>query len=237
MIIPKDLDVFGLLRRMELIPALMLRAEEELVVSTVPIDENWMDSQREKYLKENSLDTILEEKGWTEDDLNLHLWRPEALHRFAKQQFGPGIEERFLAAKENRDEVVYSMLRVRDAGLARELWIRLEEGETTFTEAVSQYSEGAEALRKGVLGPIEIGSLSPPVIGEWLRQMKPGEIRPPEAIGEWQVMLRLEQLTLARFDDAMKKALLGEALQAFLQSRVERKTAGEKVDPLHYDPS
>ncbi len=237
MITPEDLDVLGLVRRMELIPALLLRAEEEQVVSIVPLDANWMDKERERYLKETSLQAILDSKGWTEDDFNLFLWRPEALKRFAKQQFGPGIEERFLAGKENRDEVVYSILRVRDAGLARELWIRLEEDETTFSEAVTQYSEGAEAQRKGVLGPIAIGSLNPPVIGDWLRQMKPGEIRPPEAIGEWHVMVRLEQLTLARFDEAMKKTLLAESLKTFLQSRVDRKTAGENLDPLHYDPS
>ena len=70
------------------------------------------------------------------------------MRRFAKQRFGPGLEETFLSSRGGRDLVIYSLLRVRDAGLARELWIRLEEGETTFAEAAHQYGVGEEALRK-----------------------------------------------------------------------------------------
>ena len=71
-------------------------------------------------------------KRWTESDLHLHVLRPEALRRFAEQRFGPGLEERFLSFQGGCDQVIYSLLRVRDAGLARELWIRHEEGEITF---------------------------------------------------------------------------------------------------------
>ena len=57
--------------------------------------------------------------------------------------------------------MIYSLLRVRDAGLARELWIRLEENETTFAEAAHQFGVGEEAQRKGVIGPMPIGMLQP----------------------------------------------------------------------------
>ena len=83
--------------------------------------------------------------------------------------FGPGLEDRFLGFKGGRDQVIYSLLRVRDAGLARELWIRLEEGEITFAEAASTFSEGPEAHRKGVMGPMEIGTLQPQTLQDLLR--------------------------------------------------------------------
>ena len=54
--------------------------------------------------------------------------------------------------------MIYSLLRVKDYGLARELWIRLEEDETTFAEAAREFGEGPEADRQGVVGPIPIGS-------------------------------------------------------------------------------
>ena len=65
--------------------------------------------------------------------------------------------------------MIYSLLRVRDAGLARELWIRLEENETTFAEAAHQHGVGEEAQRKGVIGPMPIGLLQPEVLQEILR--------------------------------------------------------------------
>ena len=62
--------------------------------------------------------------------------------------FTPGLEERFLVSKGSRDQVIYSLLRVKDYALARELWIRLEEDETTFAEAAREFGEGPEADRR-----------------------------------------------------------------------------------------
>ena len=93
------------------------------------------------------------------------------MRRFAKQRFGPGLEEAFLASRGGRDQVIYSFLRVRDAGLARELWIRIEEGETTFAEAAHQHGVGEEAQRKGVIGSMSIGLLQPEVLQEILRSL------------------------------------------------------------------
>jgi len=206
-----------LVRRMELMPQLLRRQQEEHIVALVPLEEHWLAEQRSQALAESTLEQFLEARGWTEADFDLHLRRPEALLRFARQRFGPGLEERFLEAQGGRDEVIYSLLRVRDPGLARELWIRLEEGEVSFAEAAQQFSEGPESHRKGVMGPMQIGVLQPQELAQWLRALRPGEISAPRAIGEWQVLVRLEKLTPARFDDAMRQTLLQEELDRFFQ--------------------
>lgn len=233
----EGLELEGLVIRMELLPALLLRAEEEAIAQLVPCDQAWLAEVRQQWLANRDLEQELSQRRWQAADLDLHLWRPEALLRFARQRYGPGLEERFLADKQARDQVVYSLLRVTDAGLARELWIRIEEGETSFTEAIAQFSQGPEALHKGVIGPVAIGALQPPQLGEWLRQLRPGDVRPPQMLGEWHVMLRLEQLTPARFDDAMRQALLQESLHTFLQARVQQRLAGDTPELLHFEPS
>lgn len=231
------LELEPLLARMELLPALLQRVEEEAIAALVPRDEAWLEQARAQWLQDQDLEQALQQRHWQPADLDLHLWRPEALQRFARQRYGPGLEERFLAEKQGRDQVVYSLLRVREPGLARELWIRIEEGETSFTEAIAQFSQGPEALHKGVIGPMPIGALQPAVLADWLRQLKPGDVRPPQALGEWHVMLRLEQLTPARFDEQMCRTLLTESLQQLLQQRVQQRLAGESPEPLHFDPA
>jgi len=233
-----DAEICALVQRMELLPQLLRRQQEERIAACVPLPEAWLQEQRQAFLGEMTLEALLDQRGWSADDLDLHLCLPEALQRFARQRFGPGLEEAFLASRGSRDEVIYSLLRVRDAGLAREMWIRLEENETTFAEAAHQYSEGEEAQRKGVIGPMPIGLLQPEVLQEILRSLRPGEISPPRRLGEWHVLMRLEQLKPARFDDAMRERMLREALDAFLNHRVERLLAGdaEGLDPIHYDP-
>ena len=142
------------------------RRQEELILEQVPLPTELIEEQRQAFLADQTLAQVLEARGWSERDLDLHLLRPEALRRFAKQRFGPGLEDTFLASRGGRDEVIYSLLRVRDFGLARELWIRLEEGETTFAEAAHQHGVGEEAQRKGVIGPMPIGLLQPSVLQE-----------------------------------------------------------------------
>ena len=74
-------------------------------------------------------------------DLCIHLLRPSSLHRFKEQRYGPGVEQ-FLVRKNDLDTVIYSLFELKVAGLARELWISLSEGEVTFAELASRFSDG-----------------------------------------------------------------------------------------------
>ena len=228
-------DLADLVRRMELEPQLLRRKIEEEIALLVPITEEDLSAAEGDLLGEQDRSAWMKARGWTEHDLELHLRRPRALQRYAQQQFGPGLEELFLAAQGSRDQVIYSMLRVRERGLAWELYLRLAEGELTFPEAASQFGEGPEAKQKGVIGPLGIGQLHPPVLQQWLRGLQPGEVKAPQQLGEWHLILRLEQLSPARLDDAMRRTLMDEQLDAFLTDRVTKLLAGEPVEPLLYD--
>ena len=228
-------DILSLICRLGLSEQFIRRIEEEKIASIVPVDRDWLQQARSTLLESQSLDESLSRFGCSETELDLHLWRPKALQIFAESQFGSGLEEVFLAARGGHDQIIYSVLRVRDAGLARELWIRLEEGEATFAELASTYGEGPEAARKGVMGPAPIGTINPSELAQLLRTLQPGEVHPPSQLGEWLVLLRLEQLTPARFDSAMREFLLNQQLDAFLNVRVHQLLHGEQPDDLHYD--
>ncbi len=224
-----------LVLRLELLPKLLRRQEEEKITKLVAIESEWIDSKSKDLFADKDENEFLKTRGWTKQDLEMHICLPEALRRFAKQRFGPGVEESFLASQGSRDEVIYSLLRVKDAGLARELWIRLEEGEVTFAEAAQNYSEGAESDRKGVIGPMPIGLLRPPELADCLRALQPGELMPPRVFGEWYILLRLEKLLPARLDTSMRERLLQEKLDTFLKERVGNLLAGKKVEDFYYE--
>ncbi len=226
--------IADLVRRMDLLPNLLRRQQEEAIISIVDLPSEWINEHRNEVIKDKSVEQFLEEKGWKDSDLDLHVARPEALRRFAAQRFGGGLEETFLSAEGGYDEIIYSFLRVSSPALAQELWIRLEEAETTFAEAASNFSEGPEAARKGVIGPLTISQVQPPQMAQVLRSLRPGQIHRPCQIGEWFVLLRLEQLTPARFDDQMEQMLLKQKLEDFLQERVRKLLAGEALEELHY---
>jgi hypothetical protein len=226
----------ALLRRLELFPRLLRRKQEELIASLVPIEESLLEQKQSQLLGDVSLDQYLRQRCLTENDFQINLRLKESLLRFAVSNFGVGIDERFLQAEGSYDEVIYSLIRVFDYGLARELWISLAEGEITFAEAAQQYSQGPESFKKGIMGPVQIGLLQPKELALWLTGLCPGEINPPRAIGEWHVLVRLEKLIPARLDHAMRERLLLEELDRFLDERVQRQMAGLPLDDLHYNP-
>ena len=108
------------------------------------------------------------------------------------------------------------MLRVRDSGLARELYLRIAEGELPFPEAARHFGEGPEACHQGLMGPLRLSQIHPPLLVNALRGLQPGELATPLAIGEWHVIIRLENFKAARLDDAMRRTLLEEQLDEFL---------------------
>lgn len=229
-----------LLVRCELLQPLLRRALEEEVMACVDLNEETTCELREVFLREQNLTdneklrSWLEERRWCDDDLNMHICRQEALDRFAHYRFGAGVEETFLERKRDLDIVVYSLLRVRDEGLARELWIQLSEGEITFPEAASRHSDGPEAKTKGVLGPFPIGTLQPEV-ADRLRHLSQGELTPPEYVGHWWILFRLEQISPAKLDEAMRTRLLREKFQEWIQDRCRRVRLGESIEELDYD--
>lgn len=228
-------ELFGLVCRAELWTQLLRRHEEESIVEIVALPEAWIQQQYETLVPQQGWADWCNERAWSDRDLRIHLQRSEALKRYARQNLSAGLEDAFLSSKGAYDQVVYSLIRVRDSNLAQELWIRLEEGETTFAELASNFSQGPEAARNGIIGPIEFSQLQPAQFQQALRTLRPGQIQPPFRVGEWTVLLRLEQISLARFDAEMRVSLLNQRLDGFLQNRVQMRLAGQVPPPLVYD--
>ena len=132
--------------------------------------------------------------------------------------------------------MIYSLL-ARDAGLARELWIRLEEGETTFAEAAHQHGAGEEAQRKGVIGPISIGMLYPEVLQEILRSLRPGNFLLPVRLVSGMFCCVSSSSTPQSLMRPRVSRCSKKLSTHFLDERVKRVLAGEadSLEPIHYD--
>ena len=82
--------------------------------------------------------------------------REVRIGKWKKALFEPDAAEHFERRKPALDRVVYSLLRVKDAGLARELWFRIKEGEATFAELAPMYASGNEVYTAGIVGPVGV---------------------------------------------------------------------------------
>ncbi len=156
--------------------------------------------------------------GCPADRLKEVVEREVRVAKWKRAVFGPGAEAHFEKRKPNLDRVVYSLLRVKDAGLARELWFRIKEGEATFAELAPDYASGNEVYTAGIVGPAAFGAMHPALAGV-LRSARPGELLKPFAVAEWFLVARVEHQLPVEFDEAVTHQMIEELAAQWLETR------------------
>ncbi|MEB3201154.1 MAG: peptidylprolyl isomerase [Synechococcaceae cyanobacterium] len=152
------------------------------------------------------------------------IWQAELplrIQRHCEQHFVHRAEQRFLARKNQLDQVIYSLLRVDDGALARELYLRIAEGEADFAELAASYAKGPERATRGVVGPVPL-TQAHPTLAELLRTSRPGQLHPPVQIDKWWLVVRLESLRSATFDPEMQQRMARELFEAWVDEEVAR---------------
>ena len=115
--------------------------------------------------------------------------------------------------------MIYSLLRVEDAALARELYLRIAEGEADFAELAAGYSQGPERSTRGVVGPVPLLQAHP-ALAELLRTSRPGQLQAPLRIEQWWLVVRLESLRSASFDTDMGNRMARELFDEWVDEEV-----------------
>ena len=179
----------------------------------------------------NQLEQFLETKGWNQADLTYFATKGERLQRFQEQVFSDEVSLRFLETKLDLDQISYSLIRISDGDLAFELHQRLQEGEASFEELASKYSEGAEKNSGGRIGPVPLNQAHSAVVDK-LRTSQPGQLWPPFFLENIWLILRLDQWEGARLNDAMRDQLIEQLFDDWLTNRVQQRLAGETPGPL-----
>jgi parvulin-like peptidyl-prolyl isomerase len=177
--------------------------------------------QQQQLFNQAQLDAWLQQQGMTLEALQTTASRQARLQMFKQATWGSQVQSFFLQRKSQLDRVVYSLLRVPAISIAQELYFRIQEGEATFAELARQYSNGPEAQTGGLVGPVELQSIHP-TLAQLLNSMKPGQLWHPVRIGDWMVVVRLEELVPAQLDAAMEQRLLDELYTAWIQQKIQQ---------------
>lgn len=158
----------------------------------------------------------LAEQGLAEADWIWQAELPLKVRLCALEHFRPKAESRFLESKDRLDQVVYSLLRLQDAYLAQELYLRISGGEADFAELAQAHSQGPEKDRRGVVGPVPLIQAHP-ALAERLRRSSPGSLLEPFRIDQWWLVARLESLNPAMFDDATAERISLELFEEWVR--------------------
>lgn len=180
--------------------------------------------QQYQLTTEDKLQTWLNRHGMTKEQLEALALKRLKVEKYKEENWGNKVEAHFLKRKAQLDRVVYSLIRTDKAELAQELYFRIQEGENTFQELAMEYSEGSEAQTGGLIGPVEVNAPHPR-IAQVLSTCKPGQLVPPTRVGEWIVIIRLENFISAKLDDQMRQRMLDEMFRQWLNEQVEQQVS------------
>lgn len=218
-------ELMDLLRHHQLLMPLLVRMVEESAVAEIQLDPSQRDQLMARWAGKLSLDQALEQasqlNGIRRDDVIWQIERPVKLAQLARERFLAKAEARFLERKNDLDQVTYSLIRLKDANLARELYLRLSAGEATFIELAQTYAEGPEKKTGGLVGPAPL-SKAHPLLADRLRTAHDGEVMAPFAVAEWWLVVRRESFQPAVLDEAMSNRLAQELLREWVEEEAKR---------------
>ena len=210
-------DALALLRKHNLLKELVSAEVIKDAVGGIEIPENDQKQLLDAYRKQHgiqsdeALQAHLEQRSLSESDLRWQLCLNKRIQIHSLEHFQHKAEARFLARKEQLDQVVYSLLRVKTPQIARELYLQIAGNEASFAELASRFSEGRERNTNGIVGPVPL-TKAHPALAEKLRTNPAGRLLEPFSIGEWWLVARLERYEPARFEDAVAQQM---ALELF----------------------
>ncbi len=216
------------LRRHGLLGPLVRRELVAEAVAGTALSEEQLKSHIAQYLRQNQLETPealashLRDQGLLEDDLRWQLELPLRVQLAARERFLDQAEKHFLERKQALDQVVYSLIRVQDAFLARELYLQVMNGESDFGELAVRYGEGPEKENRGLVGPKPLVKAHPQ-LRDRLISSRPGELLEPFAIEQWWLLVRLEESRPATFTDAVATQMCVELFDQSINQETMRR--------------
>ncbi len=224
-------QILPLLSRYQLMPQFL----RNLIIDSAIADITCTDEERQtaiqEFCQQQQIPTPQAQEAWLQkqkmtlaqmEDLAV---RPVLLEKFKIATWGRKVDTYFMSRKTTLDQVVYSLIRTKDMGLAQEIYFRIQEGEQSFAHLAREYSQGSEAQTDGLLGPVPL-SQPHPAISKLLSVSKPGQLWSPRPLAEWFVIIRLEKLLPAQLDQSMRRRLLNELFETWLQEQIQQ------VNPL-----
>jgi parvulin-like peptidyl-prolyl isomerase len=220
-------EIIPLLANYQLLPQLLreLIVDEAIAPFTCTPEETAEACQRfyeqNQLTTEEARQTWLETQGFRAEQLATIATRNLRIQKFKKETWGNKLEAYFLQRKAQLDKVIYSLIRVKEQGTANELYFRLQDDAQSFAELARQYSQGPEAQTGGLIGPVEM-STPHPVLARMLAASQPGQLLPPTRIGEWIVIVRLEKLVPVQLDDTIRRQLLEELFNNWMQEQLKQ---------------
>jgi len=180
--------------------------------------------QQNQFTSDEQVAGWLEKQGMTREQLQNLITKRLRLEKYKLDTWDEQVDAHFIKRKSQLDRVVYSLIRVEKPEVAQELYFRIKDDQNTLSALAMDYSKGTEAQTGGLIGPVEINAPHPK-IAQILATCQPGQLIPPTRVGEWIVIIRLENYLSAKLDPPMRQRMLDELFNQWINEATKQKVS------------
>ena len=211
-----------LLRKQTFLKPLIKTMIRDKLVEKITLDEILNTKLSEEFFKSRNIQKSENQEAFMKNNLidNEDLKRLSTIkyksNQISLNLFGNKSEEVFNKKKEDLDQYRYSIIQVKDPDLAQELYLKLESKENGFSELEAEHSIILDKNKKGFNDAVPLMRIHP-LIRKILKSSEIGIINEPVNLGEFWVIIRLDEIIQAEFNEKMKETLSKELFEIFLE--------------------
>ena len=223
-------DLVPLLTQYQILPKLAQEILTDKAIAGVECSEEENKKTFTQFCQQNQLNSEeqvqkwLDKQGMNHEQLQSLITKKLRIDRYKKETWNDQVDAYFIKRKSQLDRVVYSLIRVEKPEVAQELYFRIKDDRNAFSSLAMEYSQGTEAQTGGLIGPVEINAPHPK-IAQILATCQPGQLVPPTRVGEWIVVVRLENYISAKLDGPMRQRMLDELFNRWLNESIQQKVS------------
>ena len=138
------------------------------------------------------------------------------VQKYCEDKYDEFIGKEYLSNKEKLDMVKYSMIRVKEYGLAMELYLKIKDDNEDFNELAKKYSTGIEKKTNGVFGPLPLERVNNLMRPKLSKNNLNIINKPFKYNNEW-ILCRLEEYKESKLDQKtvmnLKSKILDEEIE------------------------
>jgi parvulin-like peptidyl-prolyl isomerase len=223
-------DLVPLLTQYQLLPKLAQEILTDKAIAGIKCSEEENTATFNQFCQQNQLESEEQIQGWlnkqgmSREQLQNLVTKKLRIDKYKQETWNDQVDAYFIKRKSQLDRVVYSLIRVEKPEVAQELFFRIKDDQNAFSALAMEYSQGTEAQTGGLIGPVEINAPHPK-IAQILATCQPGQLVPPTRVGEWIVIVRLENYISAKLDQPMRQRMLDELFNRWLSESTQQKVS------------
>ena len=202
-------------------------------IKDINLSESEKAEARDHYIKFFSLknELLIEEHRkknlLSKENLLYRMNLNKKVQKYCEDKYDEFIGKEYLSNKGKLDMVKYSMIRVKEYGLAMELYLKIKDDNEDFNELAKKYSTGIEKKTNGVIGPLPLESVNNLIRPKFSKNNLNTINKPFKYNNEW-IICRLDEYKESKLD----KNTVMNLKSKILDEEIEREFVYEMPDEL-----